>query len=129
MRPADRLVQPTKVYDPFLADLGRLVRREREKMDPIAGLEADVNAIIEELGPDVDVTAEKAAQAVKGFPVLARAMVKILRRAHEANTSDETASAVGYIQGAAETAFARLGLLDPTALDEGEKKNATPVST
>lgn len=116
MRPVDRLVQPTKVYDPFLADLGRLVRRERERMaDPIAELKVKVTEMIVTGHGDLSLAAQ--------------ILVEVLRTAHEAgNTPEEMACAIGRIEGLAEVAFARLGLLDPMALDE-QKKNATPVTT
>lgn len=36
MRPADLLVQPQKVHDPFLADLGRLVKEDRNPVPECA---------------------------------------------------------------------------------------------
>ncbi len=114
----ESLIQPTKVCDPFLADLNRLVRKEGERMDQIT--------TVDELEAKVD----EMIDAKKGdFPVVARALVRVLQFASEGDcTPYGMARAIGRIQGTALVAFDRLGIfVDIESLHE-QKKNATPVT-
>ncbi|HEY3314311.1 MAG TPA: hypothetical protein VGL40_03380 [Bacillota bacterium] len=116
MRTADSLVHHIPGCAAHLDDAARLAREELRKMaDPITELEEKVSRIT-----------DVREQAVC-FPPIAKALVEVLRIAHEARGLEDMARAVGRIEVISEWAFRRLGLMDQGSPD-GQKKNATPVS-